>query len=210
MSEPLHSIDDTIRRRRATRHFEPRPLPEGLLEEMLSLAVHAPSGYNLQPWRFLAVTTPEARERLAPAAYNQPQVREASVVLVCCGETRAVEDFEEVFAEALRRGAVDERYVASARKGTRAYLGSVDLRAWAFKQTMIAVAHLMLLAESRGLDTSPMEGFVEDKVKVAFGIPESVVIPCLLAIGYGAPPEPKFAGRLPLERVLYRETWGGE
>ena len=73
-SHPL-TVPEAILRRRATRKFDPaRPVPDDLLVRILGLATHAPSSFNLQPWRFLVVRTERNRQRLRACAFNQPKV----------------------------------------------------------------------------------------------------------------------------------------
>jgi nitroreductase len=57
---------------------------------------------------------------------------------------------------------------------------------WGVSQANIALGYLLLLAEARGLATSPMLGFEPAKVKALLGLPEHVRIPALIAIGYPA------------------------
>ncbi|MFC0098885.1 nitroreductase family protein [Micromonospora marina] len=54
--------------RRSVRQFADRPIPEGVLEEAVRAAGSAPSGANLQPWRFVVVTDPGVRRALREAA----------------------------------------------------------------------------------------------------------------------------------------------
>ena len=48
--------------RRDVRRFRPDPVPSPLIEELLGLAALAPSVGNSQPWRFVSVETPVARQ----------------------------------------------------------------------------------------------------------------------------------------------------
>ena len=56
-----------LRTRRSVRKFQPRPVPEDLLRQLLETATWAPSAHNRQPWRFAVLQTPEARKILAKA-----------------------------------------------------------------------------------------------------------------------------------------------
>jgi len=47
--------------RRDVRRFQTRPLPDGLIEQLLAAAVLAPSVGLSQPWRFVLVQSPERR-----------------------------------------------------------------------------------------------------------------------------------------------------
>jgi Nitroreductase family len=49
---PQKPITQVLLDRRATAHFRPDPVPDNFLEAILRLGARAPSGYNLQPWRF--------------------------------------------------------------------------------------------------------------------------------------------------------------
>ncbi|MFC0006459.1 nitroreductase family protein [Micromonospora siamensis] len=60
--------------RRTVREFSDRPVPEGVLAEALRAAASAPSGANLQPWRFVVVTDPALKRRLRVAAEAEERV----------------------------------------------------------------------------------------------------------------------------------------
>jgi nitroreductase len=65
----MHStlgLKDSIEQRRAARAFKSDPIPEAILGEILRLGVRSPSGYNLQPWRFVVVREQENKEKLVP------------------------------------------------------------------------------------------------------------------------------------------------
>ncbi len=76
------SITQALLDRRATAHFKPDPVPDEYVEAILRFAAQAPSGYNLQPWRYLVVREKENRLRLQKAAMDQAKVGEAPVVIV--------------------------------------------------------------------------------------------------------------------------------
>ncbi|BCJ32746.1 oxidoreductase [Actinocatenispora thailandica] len=59
---------DTMARRRTIREFDDRPVPREVLTAAVRAAATAPSGANLQPWRFVVVTDPDTRRRIRMAA----------------------------------------------------------------------------------------------------------------------------------------------
>ncbi|SCE95510.1 nitroreductase family protein [Micromonospora mirobrigensis] len=61
-------------RRRSVREFSDRPVPDGVLAEALRAAASAPSGANVQPWRFVVVTDPGLKRRLRAAAEAEERV----------------------------------------------------------------------------------------------------------------------------------------
>ena len=58
----------TMARRRSLRDISDEPVPFDLIETAIRAAGTAPSGANVQPWRFVVVTDPERRRALRDAA----------------------------------------------------------------------------------------------------------------------------------------------
>lgn len=83
-----------------------------------------------------------------------------------------------------------------------------SVEAWTNRHTMLAVAHMMIVAKSFGVDSCPMEGFASDRVKEAFNIPEEVDVCCLLALGFATEPYKQYGGRFDIDRVCYCENFG--
>ena len=73
-----------ILERRATPSFDGTPIPPEDLRIILEAGLTAPSGYNIQPWRFIVVQGEEQKKRLRAASFNQAKVEEASAVIVAC------------------------------------------------------------------------------------------------------------------------------
>lgn len=59
---------EEMARRRTVREFSDRPVPRALIEECLRAAGTAPSGANLQPWSFVAVSDPSVKSEIRAAA----------------------------------------------------------------------------------------------------------------------------------------------
>jgi iodotyrosine deiodinase len=55
-------------RRRSVRHFSDRAVPRAVIEDCLRAAGSAPSGANMQPWRFVAVSDPGVKRQIREAA----------------------------------------------------------------------------------------------------------------------------------------------
>ena len=54
--------------RRTIREFSPRPVPRQVIEDCIRAAGTAPSGANLQPWHFVAVSDPAVQREIRVAA----------------------------------------------------------------------------------------------------------------------------------------------
>lgn len=212
--EPTINLRHAIEQRRAARSFRPNPIPTVILEQILRLGTRSPSGFNLQPWRFVVVRDPANKEKLRACAFDQRQVTEAPVVLICCGDRRVNQNdyIESVIALGRELGAMNEQYADYLRSAIPQLFENKpsfdSLEAWTNRHTMIAVAHLMIVAKSFGVDSCPMEGFATEQVKEAFNIPAEVDICCLLSLGYADEPYKAYGGRFDLDRVCYGEKFG--
>ena len=58
-------------RRRTVREFDSRPVPREVLENCIRAAGTAPSGANLQPWKFVVVSDPDMRRRIRIGAEEE-------------------------------------------------------------------------------------------------------------------------------------------
>jgi nitroreductase len=208
--EELKSMLEVALDRRATVHFTSDPVPDEYLNAILLLAAQAPSGYNLQPWRFVVVREEEQRKRLQKVAFNQPKIAEAPVVVICLGmkdEWKARAD--EVFREGAERIGHQTDNWEQARDSALNYITSLQpMPVWVTRHAMIAVTYLLLVAEAYGFDTAPMEGFDPAGVKAEFGIPDEAEVVALVAIGRATEPDKKYAGRFSLDQIVYAEKYG--
>lgn len=62
-----------LARRRSVRDFSSKGVPEEIIRNCLSAAGTAPSGANLQPWHFVAVSNPMIKRRIRLAAEREEQ-----------------------------------------------------------------------------------------------------------------------------------------
>ena len=148
------SVLEAIMNRKSIRRYKNDPIPEEVLTRILEAARWAPSGKNLQPWRFIVVRDKHLRQELAVASAHQAFMAEAPVTIVACGFP------EESYAHM-------GRYMKS---------WSVDVA--------IAVEHLMLQAQEEGLGTCWIGSFEEEEVKAILRVPEKVRVLALTPLGY--------------------------
>jgi nitroreductase len=212
-------FSQAVKERRATPSFEDVPIHNADLEKIIRAGLEAPSGYNIQPWRFVVVRDAEQKKKLSAAAFGQPKIEQASAVIVACGDPRGWKDgdLEEMLRISAQHGFDNPAEQEKLRKTVSGFLGgppgkpagiepTFDL--WANRQTMIAFTTMMWAAETLGYDTAPMEGFMEDQVKALLQIPERVRVVALLAIGRLEGKDKLYAGRFEPARSVFAETWG--
>ncbi len=212
-------LSEVIKERRATPSFEDVPIHSADLEKIIRAGLEAPSGYNLQPWRFVVVRDREQKKKLRQAAFGQPKVEEASAVIVACGDPQGWKDgdLEEALRMAKHHGYGGDAEHESARNAVTGFLGGTPgtiaglapgLDLWVNRQVMIAFTTMMWTAEALGYDTAPMEGFLEDKVKELLKIPARVRVVALLAIGRRKGADKPYAGRFDPARTVFTDEWG--
>ncbi len=71
MLERVRRFYDNVNRRRSVREFSDRPVPREIIETALRAANTAPSGANMQPWHFAAVSGPETKRKIRLAAEEE-------------------------------------------------------------------------------------------------------------------------------------------
>jgi nitroreductase len=203
------SFSEAVEQRRATPSFDGMPIPDADLKKILEAGLNAPSGYNLQPWRFVVVRTPEQRRRLRQASFNQAKVEEASAVIVACGDEDGWRTDMEEMIRMGREAGMTENYAEQARANIPEYLGNhPNLTAWLNRHVMIAVTTMMWMAEALGYDTAPMEGYEEDKVRDLLRLPLSYEVVAMLAVGHLKGPDKFNGGRFSMQWTVFDNEYG--
>ncbi len=186
-------------------------MPSEDLDHILEAGLAAPSGYNVQPWRFVVVQSAEQKRRLRAACFNQAKVEEASAVVVCCGDADGWRrDADEIVSMGISNG-MPEGYAAQLKSHVANYLGLLntdEMHGWLNKQVSLAAAHMLLMAEVMGYDTAVMEGFEQDKVHEALRLPLSYWVVSMLAVGHLKGVDKYFGGRFDRNRLVFAEEFG--
>lgn len=71
MQQSALAFYENIRRRRTVREFSDRAVPREIIENAIRAAGSAPSGANMQPWHFVAVSDSELKSRMRVAAEKE-------------------------------------------------------------------------------------------------------------------------------------------
>jgi nitroreductase len=151
--------------RYATKQFDPsRKISASdwaTLEEALRLS---PSSGGLQPWKFVVVTDPAVRAKLRLASYGQPQITDASHLVVFTAKNNFSEtDVDAHLQNVARAQGVPVESLAQLRGmlvgGIVQAMDEAARNAWARNQVYIALGNLLTSAALLGIDACPMEGF---------------------------------------------------
>lgn len=184
---------DTLQKlnwRYATKRFDST---KKLSDEKLAILKEAfnltATSYGLQPVKMVIVSDQEVKDQLMPLTYNQPQVRDASHVLILCVESEIGEDF---IIEHFRR-------VEDIRKTSREILQKFEdnlvrtfsdkekdeIREWMVNQLYLSLGAVLTVCAMEKIDSCPMEGFMPDEYDKLLGLDKlglrSVIV---LPVGY--------------------------
>ena len=183
MSEYL----EVLNRRIAVQSFQPASnISSQDLYSLIEDASLAPSSFNLQHCRFMAITAPELKSELAnitlPA--NRQKVMDASLCLLFVGDTLAHTDLAQrldecVAADTLTRGVADEwlGFVSNVYSRSNELIRDEIIRSCS-----LAAMVFMLSATNKGFDTCPI-GFNAGGLITALRLPERYIPVMLLALG---------------------------
>ncbi|MGE0884865.1 MAG: nitroreductase family protein [Blastocatellales bacterium] len=194
-----------IKQRISANKFDTsRSLSEDEIKELIAYAVEAPSAYNIQSWRFVAVTNPEDKLRLKEVANGQQKVADASVTFIVLGDLRGYERLPDILKPLVDSGRMEQKSADGwAKSATKVYSQNEQFaRDEAIRSATLAAMTLMIAAEAKGLVSGPMIGFDPEGVKREFGISNRYVPVMLITVGYQAPGNWPRKPRLSVEQVL--------
>jgi len=179
MSQDLFCI---IRDRRSIRKYQNKPVPQELVEGVLSAAGWAPSAHNAQPWRFVVLADPQVKRRLAEAMAESWVADIAKDGLNI--ESEKFRFRVERFATApvlilacLTMDGMDKFSDEKRQKCER------DL---AMQSLAAALQNMLLAAHAKGLGACWFcaPGFCKETVRNLLEIPGEVEPEALIALGY--------------------------
>jgi nitroreductase len=180
-----------------------RSLSEDEIKELVEYATQAPSSFNIQHWRFVAVTKKEDKERLKAVAYNQQKVVDAAVTFIVLGDLRGHEKLADILQRSIDTGLLDEQIKDTwVGMANGMYADERMARDEVIRSASLAAMTLMIAAAAKGLASGPMIGFDPEGVKREFGISDRYVPVMLLTVGYAAEGNWTRKPRLTVDEVL--------
>lgn len=200
-----HPVIEAIEQRRTTVLFNPsRGLDDEQISELIRLATRAPTAFNLQNWRFIAVRTPEAKARLRKIAWGQEKITTAAVTFIVCGQLADHTAMPERLAPAVEAGIMPETMVPAWEAGAKSLYFEQPQRSRdeAVRTATFGAGTLIYAAHAMGLGSGPMIGFDAEEVAREFNLGPDEIPVMLVAVGYGTPLNWPQKPRRPLSQVL--------
>jgi nitroreductase len=199
-----NSIITLLEKRISANLFDPvHELPAADIEALVRVATRAPSAYNLQNWRFIAVQSAEAKARLRAIAYGQKKVSDAAVTFILSGRLPDAETLPDRLRPSVEAGFMPPATAQSWQEGARAqYADAQTARDEAVRSATFAAATLIHAAEAQGLSSSAMVGFDAAALRQDFGLPADEIPVMLVAVGRAADGNWPQKPRRPVSEVL--------
>ncbi|WP_254861450.1 nitroreductase family protein [Halovivax gelatinilyticus] len=217
------SIDHVLTTTRAVRRRLDldRPVPLEVIDECLEIGLQAPTGYNLQNWRWLVISDEESRHELADSYRRslEPFVEMMEGELPEDEQTQKVAASSTYLAEHLHEVPVhvipcttlsvrEEREMWEQMEyesdplnmAASSVYGEVWPAAWSF----------MLALRSRGLGSSLTMIHLAQEPTVAelLGVPDGISQAGLIPVAYFEGEDFRRGTRRPLEDVAFYDQWG--
>ena len=179
----------TLNNRKTIRKYSSLEVSNDLLNRLLELAERTPTMGNLQLYSVVVTRSAQMKEKLAPAHFNQPMVKQAPVVLTFCADFRRTTDW------------------ANHRKAHPGYDNFLSFMN-AATDTLLYCQTFCNIAEEEGLGTC----FLGTTVYMPQLIIDTLKLPSLVfpvaTITLGWPDEaPTLTDRLPLQSIIHEETY---
>lgn len=201
MTHPMIAL---IERRISANLFDrSHELADADIEELVRIATRAPTAFNLQNWRFIAVRAPEAKARLRALAYDQAKVSDAAVTFVICGLQPDHSTLPDRLRPFVDTGLMSDTIASHWQEGARnLYADPQTARDEAVRSATFGAATLIYAAEALGFASGPMIGFDAGGVAREFGLRANEVPAMLLPVGRALPGNWPQKPRRPLSEVL--------
>ncbi|MFS0728138.1 nitroreductase family protein [Paenibacillus sp. 1P07SE] len=180
-------FSDVVQSRRSAGKFIPdTPISQAELDEIFQLVKYAPSAFNLQHTKYVAVTDPQVKHKVYEAASRQHKVRTASAAILVLGDLDAYQSAAEINEGLLHLGILNKQeYDMTVQSITDFYQqrGETFRREDAIRNASLSAMLLMLIAKDKGWDSCPIIGFDPEMMREALHVPDHLVPAMLIAVG---------------------------
>jgi nitroreductase len=119
----MNELLDAMFQRRAVKVFEPVEIPEALREQILNAARHAPSSFNLQPYKFYWVESAAGKSAVAKLCLGQKPAETASALVVAVADLASLSSTTQSQLEWMRRSNFAEVKIRDYRRTAK--IGSI-------------------------------------------------------------------------------------
>lgn len=180
---------ENLKWRYATKKYDTtKKVSDDDLQQIKEAIRLSPSSYGLQAFKILDIKDKDIREKLKLASYWQPQITEASHLLVFCGYADVndghIDEYLNLKADTQ---GFDVELLKEFRNFMKVFIEGrkSGKQVWTAKQTYIALSNAIAACAELKIDSTPMEGFEAEKYNEILGLSsKGLKADALLAIGY--------------------------
>lgn len=201
----MHPLLEAITQRSSINRFVPEAyLDDAEIRELIGWASRAPSAFNLQNWRFIAVRSESGKRRLRQLAWDQPKVSEAAVTFILCGVLPDTEQVAARLQPSVAAGFMPADLPGIWQQAAQQLYADAPLarRDEAVRSATLAASTLMQAGQALGLGACPMTGFDAPAVADSFGLSADEIPVLLVAMGRARPDNWPQKPRRPLNQIL--------
>ena len=199
------NVVDAIQTRRSIKAFDPdHKINETEVHQLISLAMLAPTAFNIQHWRFVVVDDPSLRAQIQAVSWNQAQVTEASLLIVLVADVQAWQKEPNRYWKDAPQAVAD--FLVPAIK--QYYTGHEQAqRDEVMRSCGMTAMNIMLVAKEMGYDTCPMDGFDFDAVAKLLNLPADHVPTMFVTVGKAIKEAWPRGGQLSINEVLIKNKF---
>jgi nitroreductase/dihydropteridine reductase len=180
---------ESLHWRYATKRMTGEKIPEEKINTILEAARLAPTSSGIQPFSILVITDKKLMEKIQPIAYNQPQITEASHLLVfAVWDHVTSEKIDYVYDQIIRERNLPADALTSyvdRLKEMFAGMTQEEQFNWSARQAYLAIGIVTAAAAIEKIDATPMEGFVNSELDKVLKLREKGLrSTTIIALGY--------------------------
>lgn len=194
-----------LERRSIRIYDETVKISDDELKQIILEANLAPSSMNMQPWRYVIISSDAAKEKLRPALYgNLKQLETSAAMIVVFNDLHKFELAEKIYDTAVEKGLMPKDVREKQLTNIRNMAQKVDLGKLNVSGMIdcgLAAMNLMYVAREHGYDTCPIGGFNHEMIHDVVDLDKDRYSPVMI-ISIGKAAEEGFPSvRLPFDDV---------
>ncbi len=167
---------DSLKWRYATKRMNGEQVDQHLIDQILEATHLAPSSSGLQPFEIFVISNQEDKKNIFPIAYSQSQILDSSHLLIFASWDKYTDErIDAIFDHMNTERGLPLTATDEYKNGLKQQLFSFteeQQAAHAGKQSYISFGIAIAAAAELRVDSTPMEGFVNDQLDAYLGLKE--------------------------------------
>jgi nitroreductase len=189
--KPITDVNDLFRHQRAIRNFSDQAVPDELVHQVLTAAIHAPSGSNTQPWHFIVIRDQAVKNAISEV-YEEIRATYRPASPSASGDRQPLSAAPVLIVACVNTPASGE---AGFQTGASIYP---------------SVQNLMLAARAIGLGTvlTTLHRRRKERIHEILGIPDHIESAAIIPLGW---PDRAYGPnrRPPVAQFVMHDRWNG-